>query len=132
MPSPVFSALAAFSEQVHVWYSILPRGFSEQYFRLISDPLKQSVESCLALLVLAIGTAVQNDAFDNDALRTGSGASYFEAALASLPLVINECTVTSVQCLILFSIYFCCLLKPCQAHDYILIASFKVQNLLKA
>jgi hypothetical protein len=56
--------------------------------------------------------------------------TYIEAALASLPLVILESSVTGVQCLVLLSIYYCCLLKPCQAHDYALRASFKVQNLL--
>jgi hypothetical protein len=39
--------------------------------------------------------------------------------------------VTSIQCLIFLSIYYCCILKPCQAHDYCLIASFKIQNLFK-
>jgi hypothetical protein len=64
------------------------------------------------------------------AFRERQDTTYIEAALASLPLVLLESSVTSVQCLVLLSIYYCCLLKPCQAHDYALIASFKVQNLL--
>jgi len=55
---------------------------------------------------------------------------YFELALASLPQVLVESSVTSLQCLVLLSIYHCCLLKPCQAHDYVLIASNKAQTLL--
>jgi hypothetical protein len=39
--------------------------------------------------------------------------------------------MTSIQCLILISICYCCLLKPCRAHDYCLIASLKIQNLFK-
>ncbi|RDL40565.1 Uncharacterized protein BP5553_00544 [Venustampulla echinocandica] len=123
-------ALAAFSEHIHIWYPILGTGFSEQYFRIISGPLIPSPESCLVLLVAAIGLLAQ-ETVQNSGLNGRADSSYFEAALASLPTVISDCGLTSVQCLVLFSIYYCCRLRPCQAHDYSLIASFKVQNLLK-
>jgi hypothetical protein len=113
-----------------MWYPILGPGFSDQYFRIISGPLAPSSETCLALLVAAIGSLAQNDIFAGSR-RERYDTAYFEAACTSLPIVISDCSVTSVQCLVLFSIYYCCLLKPCQAHDYSLIASFKAQNLLK-
>lgn len=124
------SALAAFSEQVHVWYPILRPGFSEQYLGIISGSLAPSPESCLVLLVAALGSTAQT-AMIGGSRNDAGDTPYFEAALASLPAIISDCSVTSVQCLVLFSIYYCCLMKPCQAHDYALIASFKVQNLLK-
>ncbi|KAL2826200.1 hypothetical protein BJY01DRAFT_241395 [Aspergillus pseudoustus] len=117
------AALAAFSERIHSYYPILPPGFSETYFSILSGPLSPSCETCLALLVAAIGCVAHEPA---------TGGPYFEAALASLPAVLAECTLTSIQCLVFLSIYYCCLLKPCQAHDYCLIASFKIQNLFKS
>lgn len=120
--SQVTDALAAFSGQIHGYYPILPLGFTEEYFHILSEPLTPSSHTCLALLVAAIGGVVRDQSL---------GSSYYEAALASLPIVLAECTLTSIQCLIFFSIYYCCLLKPFQAHDYCLIASFKIQNLFK-
>ncbi|KAL4993766.1 hypothetical protein BDV10DRAFT_198046 [Aspergillus recurvatus] len=116
-------ALAAFSERVHGYYPILPLNFSETYFSILSGPLAPSCQTFLALLVAAIGCAAHDPT---------AGSPYFEAALASLPIVLAECTLTSIQCLIFLSIYYCCLLRPCQAHDYCLIASFKIQNLFKS
>ncbi|KAJ5426155.1 hypothetical protein N7465_001225 [Penicillium sp. CMV-2018d] len=121
--SQVTDALAAFSGQIHGYYPILPLGFTEEYFHILSEPLTPSSHTCLALLVAAIGGVVRDQSL---------GSSYYEAALASLPIVLAECTLTSIQCLIFFSIYYCCLLKPFQAHDYCLIASFKIQNLFKS
>jgi hypothetical protein len=118
----VTDALAAFSDRVHGYYPILPLDFSEAYFATLSAPLTPSSRTCLVLLVAAIGCVAHDPA---------TGGPYFDAGLQSLPVVLAECTLTSVQCLIFLSIYYCCLLKPCQAHDYCLIASFKIQNLFK-
>ncbi|GFF41003.1 transcriptional activator protein acu-15 [Aspergillus udagawae] len=119
----ITDALAAFSDRVHAYYPILPLDFSETYFSILSGPLAPSCQTFLALLVAAIGCVAQDPT---------TGSPYFEAALASLPVVLAECTLTSIQCLIFLSIYYCCLLKPCQAHDHCLIASFKIQNLFKS
>ncbi|KAL3495879.1 hypothetical protein BJX62DRAFT_252876 [Aspergillus germanicus] len=119
----VTDALAAFSDRVHGYYPILPLDFSEAYFATLSAPLTPSSRTCLVLLVAAIGCVAHDPT---------TGGPYFDAALQSLPVVLAECTLTSVQCLIFLSIYYCCLLKPCQAHDYCLIASFKIQNLFKS
>jgi Fungal Zn(2)-Cys(6) binuclear cluster domain len=120
-------ALASFSEKIHIWYPILPLGFSEQFFRTLSSPLTPSSQSCLALLVVAIGTLVEN----KGSLDSQSGQVYFDAALISLPIIISEHSLCSAQCLFLLGIYYCCLLQPCQAHDYSLMASNKVLKLLK-
>lgn len=118
------SALAAFSARVHIWYPILPSGFSQEYFRVLSGSLLPSSETCLSLLVAAVGHTVDGD-------EAVSDTPYFETALASLPIIVSECSIRSVQCLVLISLYYCCLLKPCQAHDYCLIASSKIQNIIK-
>ncbi|KAK9558084.1 hypothetical protein V6Z79_006153 [Aspergillus fumigatus] len=109
----ITDALAAFSDRVHCYYPILPLDFSETYFSVLSGPLAPSCQTFLVLLVAAIGCVARDPT---------TGSPYYEAALASLPVVLAECTLTSIQCLIFLSIYYCCLLKPCQAHDYCLIA----------
>ena len=124
-------ALAAFSAYVHVWYPILRPGFSERYLAIISGSLKPSPESCLGLLVAATGILAQQDHALGGWQPDGTSEAYLEAALVSMPTVLTDSSVVSVQCLVLLSVYHCCLCKPCQAYDYAMIASFKVQNLLK-
>ncbi|KAF9891673.1 hypothetical protein FE257_003685 [Aspergillus nanangensis] len=92
----VVSALAAFSARVHPWYPILPSNFTSEYFRVLSGSLPPSSESCLSLLVAAVGHVVGDD-------EAVSDPPYFEAALASLPIIISECSVRSVQCLMLIA-----------------------------
>jgi hypothetical protein len=129
------AALGAFSAHVHIWYPILGPGFSERYISVLSGPLTLSPESCLVLSVAAVGALAQDD----HALRAGAPSSscgnnsqlYLEAATASLPAVLVDNSIESIQSLVLLSIYHCCLSRPCQAYDYAMIASFKVQNLLK-
>ncbi|KAK4118345.1 hypothetical protein N657DRAFT_667222 [Parathielavia appendiculata] len=129
------AALDAFSAHVHSWYPILLPGFSERYIGVLSGPLGPGSESCLVLSVAAVGALAQDDY----ALRAGTLSSdcrtdselYFEAATASLPAVLVDDSIESIQSLVLLSIYYCCLSRPCQAYDYVMIASFKVQNLLK-
>ncbi|KAJ5822633.1 hypothetical protein N7447_004973 [Penicillium robsamsonii] len=77
------SALASFSARVHTWYPILPSGFSEEYLRVLSGPLHPSSESCLSLLVAAVGHVVEED-------ETVLDTPYLETALASLPIIIAD------------------------------------------
>ncbi|KFX98118.1 hypothetical protein V490_02463 [Pseudogymnoascus sp. VKM F-3557] len=124
------SALAAFFQHVHIWYPILSPGFSEQYFRIISGPLIPSPNSCLVLLVAAVGLLAQETVCDSE-LTKSTHSLYFEAVMTWLPIVVSDCELTSIKCLVLISVYYCCLLRPYQAHNYCLIASSKIQNLLK-
>lgn len=125
------AALAAFSAYIHVWYPVLRPGFSQRYLSIISGPLMTGPESCLVLLVAATGVLAQQDHALGGWESDSTSELYLEAALVSLPAVLIDSGIVSVQCLILLSIYHCCLCKPCQAYDYVMIASFKVQNLLK-
>jgi hypothetical protein len=82
--------------------------------------------------VAAVGCVVQDEERrSRGELDERSDLVFFEAALAYLPIVISECSLVSVQCALLFAIYYCSLMKPWQAHDYSLIAPFKNQNWLK-
>ncbi|KAM0417096.1 hypothetical protein ACHAPT_012934 [Fusarium lateritium] len=125
------AALAAFSAYVHVWYPILRPGFSDHYLSIISGPLLPNSESCMVLLVAALGILAQQDHELGVVSCDNTSELYLEAAMASLPAVIIDKSIESVQCLVLLCIYHCCVSKPYQAYDYAMIASFKVQNLLK-
>lgn len=125
------AALSAFSAHVHIWYPLLRPGFSERYIRVISGPLGPGPESCLVLAVAAVGALVQQDHALGASFCEIGCELYLEAAVASLPAVLIDNSIESVQSLFLLSLYHCCLSRPCQAYDYAIIASFKVQNLLK-
>lgn len=105
-------------------------GFSEKYFQIICGPLLPSVSSSLGLLVAAIGSYCLYDSPVVHGLERTDGP-FYKAAVGSLPAILGELSLDSIHCLILLSIYHCCLLKPCHAHDYVCMASVKIQNLLK-
>lgn len=117
---------------MHVWYPIFRPGFSEHYFRSLGGDLLPSADSCMVLMVAAIGLAVQDINSISQNLAKRLDGPYFETAMASLPIVLTGSSIEDVQSLVLISIYYCCLCRPLQAHDYILIASLKLQNLLKS
>jgi hypothetical protein len=56
---------------------------------------------------------------------------HFEAALSMLPTIIPESSITSIQCLILFSIYFAPRVQPRQSDDYIQTVSLRIQPPIK-
>ncbi|KAI1378014.1 hypothetical protein F4677DRAFT_414183 [Hypoxylon crocopeplum] len=124
-------ALDAFSTRVHIWYPVLRPGFTERYISVISGPLAPGPESCLVLSVAAVGAIAQQDRGLGASCSDNSNELYLEAAMTSLPAVLVDNSIESIQSLVLLSIYHCCLSKPCQAYDYAVIASLKVQNLLK-
>lgn len=80
---------------------------------------------------MAIGSLAQCESLPV-ALSERPDAPLMEEVLLILPTVLLESSLTALQCLIFISTYYLCLVKPCQAHDYILIASMRAQNLLKS
>jgi len=125
------SALGAFSEKVHIWYPILHPSFSRQYLHIVGGSFPQSADSCLVLLIAAIGSLAEHGSI-TQALEHRPDAAYIEVALCFLPVVLAESNIRSIQCFVFLAIYHLCLLKPLQAYDYALIASFKTQNVLRS
>jgi hypothetical protein len=123
------SALDAFFDKIYIWYPILGFKLREDLLNVQISPTVAS-ERCLYLIVVAIGSLAQYDSLQ-EALRQRPDALWMEKALGLLPTVLLESSVKALQCLIFLSIYYLCLVKPCQAHDYILIASIRAQDLLK-
>lgn len=125
------SALAAFCNRIHIWYPILDGQVCEVYSSSPDPGGAASSQHCLCLIMTAIGSLVQHDLV-RTALQERTDAPFMEAAMALLPTVLIESSVRALQCLVFLSVYYLCLVKPCQAHDYVLIASMRAQNLLKS
>lgn len=89
-----------------------------------------SLQTLLALLVAAIGSVVRCPTIAEAYLHRPDSI-YIGHALSMLPNVHFEFSLMSVQCLLLLSIYYNIMVHPCQAHDYILMASCKAQALFK-
>lgn len=115
------SMFRRFQDQVHQWYPTLHSDFTPQFIDSNAAGFPCSTISCLSLLVTAIASLVDD--------RPHS--THYEAALSMMPIAMQEYSVTSVQCLLLFSIYFCCLLQPIRAYDYIQAAFLKIRPFLK-
>ncbi|KAE8347873.1 hypothetical protein BDV24DRAFT_157353 [Aspergillus arachidicola] len=111
--------LRSFYHGVHLWYPILSNTFTREFFEAIACRFPPSTHSCLSLLVAAIGTLLLDQA-------PHSSSEYLKAAFSMLPLVLQENSVTSVQCLVLFSIYFACLAIPRKMYGYIRLASLRI------
>lgn len=139
--------LGAFQNNVNFWYPTLTRqqldnvrlmakcfhaGVAEEY----------TVQSCLALMIMALGCASQTIAglvsakgLSEDDLRRRSrqrdmGDVYFEHALRRLHVVHMDLGSASTQCLFFAGIYSAFLRRPIQAWEFINAASAKCLLLL--
>ena len=121
-------ALDVYHDKMHIWFPFLHPSFKEHFLSVVSGPLYPSAESCLALMVITIGCVAKDDNLSYFSLPD---ISYANAALEMLPIVLAECSIMAVQCLIVVSLYYNTLYKPILAHDYIMIASLKIQSLLR-
>lgn len=115
--------------KIHIWHPILS---FQQRENLLNAPDVPNVlsERCLYLILGAVGSLAQYDSL-TVALRERPDTRLMDEVQLLLPIVIIESSLTALQCLIFLSTYYLCLVKPCQAHDYILIASMRAQTLLK-
>jgi hypothetical protein len=125
------SILTSFFNKIHTWYPILSLRVRENLLSNTGDLPRISSERCLYLILMAIGSLAQYESL-SAALRERPDAPLMEEVLLLLPTVLLENSLTALQCLIFVSTYYLCLVKPCQAHDYILIASIRARNLLKS
>lgn len=124
------SALEAFFNKIHIWCPILSFQLREKLFNTKDLPSIPS-ERCLYLILLAIGSLAQYDSLPA-ALRDKPDTPFMEEVQLLLPRVFLENSLTALQCIIFLSTYYLCLVQPCQAHDHILMASMRAQNMLKS
>ncbi|EED15727.1 conserved hypothetical protein [Talaromyces stipitatus ATCC 10500] len=127
--SQALEFLNAFAEHIHIWYPILDADYMDEFLQAISTPLQPSVDSCLALLVLAIGTLARQESIAH-AQKKLPEIIYIQAAEDMLPCLLADSSTRSIQCLLLLSVYYLCHAQPCRAHDLVAIASHKIQDSL--
>ncbi|KAL2812630.1 hypothetical protein BJX63DRAFT_241009 [Aspergillus granulosus] len=119
----------AFMEHIQIWYPLLHAEFTDEMILAVTSGFTPSVSSCLALLVLAIGSVVELESI-LDALERHPEERYIHAAMDMLPCIFADSSPQSAQCLLLFAVYHLLYGRPWQAHDNVAMASFKLQEYL--
>ncbi|KAK4943684.1 hypothetical protein LTR10_016781 [Elasticomyces elasticus] len=117
-------ALTKFYEEVYTWFPILNVAYQNVFLTVIDGSLPPSPETCLALIIAALGSLV--DPHKDD----GGHLTYSELAFGMLSTVLVEYSVVAAQCLFFIAVYYSCLCKPLQAYEYVSIASLRIQTLL--
>lgn len=130
-PQRVASATTAFSENIHCWFPFLPAGFSQTATVALGGNAQGEAQRCAGMLVLAIGSLAETG-LGHGTVDERPDVLFLDEALPLLPTVISDYSLPSLYSLILFSLYYLCLMRPCHAHDYILMASHKIQDMLKS
>ena len=123
--------IETFFELVNVWYACVnPYTWPRYYNTAVSLGFREGPESCVVLLVLALGCAAQ---YGSIALvptdKSPPGFSYFTAAWNLLPSVIMRNSAAAAQCIILTAAYLFYLVRPLEAWALLSNASIKLQLL---
>ncbi|KAL4992664.1 hypothetical protein BDW68DRAFT_195121 [Aspergillus falconensis] len=133
--------LGSFERNVNFWYPTLSRATrTEVEVRVLSNSLDEDIDSCLALLVMALGCASElvrcvttdsSDTLDTKQHRWQllSGL-YFNLAFRKIYLAQAECSTEAVQCLFYTALFFAFLQRPIQAWSFISAAATKCRLLL--
>ena len=125
----------AFFERVNVWYAVVnPNVWHSHYRAAISQGFRSGPESCICLLVLALGQA----AYYGQSIsriphgQPAPGMSFFAAAWSILPSLLTRNDVLSAQCHILAAAYLMYLVRPLEAWNLLYNSSMKLQLLLSS
>jgi hypothetical protein len=123
--------IKAFFQRVNVWYACVNPYTWPQYYRIaVSLDFREGPESCLALLILALGCASQCGSISSvPPDKEAPGLPYFAAAWSLLPIVMMRNSVLAAQCIILASAYLFYLVRPLEAWTLLSSASLKLQLL---
>lgn len=126
--------IQAFFERVNVWYACVnPFNWSSHYRIALSNGFREGPESCIVLLVLALGAASRNGSISRVPRgQEPPGMPYFATAWGLLPGLMTRSTVLSAQCTVLASAYLFYLVRPLEAWTLLSSTSAKLQLLLSA
>ncbi|KAF2759975.1 hypothetical protein EJ05DRAFT_317638 [Pseudovirgaria hyperparasitica] len=124
----------AFFERVNVWYACVnPYNWHSYYRTALSVGFREGPESCIVLLVLALGSASNAGSISQQPSdKDPPGMSYFAAAWALLPSLMTRNTMMSAQCHILASAYLFYIVRPLEAWNLLTSTSMKLQLLLSS
>lgn len=123
--------IQSFFERVNVWYACVnPYTWAQYHKRAASLGFQEGPESCVVLLVLALGCASYYGSISSISPdREAPGLPYFMAAWNLLPSVMMRNSVLAAQCIILTSAYLFYLVRPLEAWTLLSNASMKLQLL---
>lgn len=123
--------IQAFFNDANVWYACVnPSTWNSTYKTAESHNFREVPESCLVLLVLALGSTssggnVAQTPRDEEPL----GMQYFSAAWGILPYLISSHDILASQCILLASAYLLYLVRPFEAWTLLSSTSTKLQLL---
>ncbi|OAA68869.1 Zn(2)-C6 fungal-type DNA-binding domain protein [Cordyceps fumosorosea ARSEF 2679] len=125
----------AYFAKVNVWYACVnPYTWKAHYRAALASEFRTGPESCVVLLVLALGRA----SLGGPRARRASGEqeppglSHFAAAWALLPGMLTASSAVAAQCLLLAAAYLFYLARPLEAWSLLSSAGAKLQLLLMA
>ncbi|KAL5118455.1 hypothetical protein ACEQ8H_003631 [Pleosporales sp. CAS-2024a] len=124
----------AYFERVNVFYACVnPYTWSNHYQTALAHGFHHGPESCIVLLVLALGHAASTGSItQQNPDKEPPGMPYFAAAWSLLPTVMTRNNMVAAQCQILAAAYLVYLVRPVEAWNVLSGASMKLQLLLSA
>lgn len=128
------AAIRSFFRDANVWYACVNQGtWTEIYEKAESCDFREGLESCLVLLVLALGSTRSTA---NTEARTGGeggeeppGMEYFSVAYGFLPTLMISHDIVASQCIVLASAYLFYLVRPFEAWTLLSSTTTKLQLL---
>lgn len=126
--------IEAYFERVNVWYACVnPYTWRSQYRTALSNGFREGPESCIVLLVLALGEASLHGSISRIVPHEDPpGLQYFTTAWSLLPGMMTTNNVLAAQCHLLAAAYLFYLVRPLEAWNLLCTTSSKLQLLLMA
>ncbi|PSS02287.1 hypothetical protein BD289DRAFT_458135 [Coniella lustricola] len=124
--------IEAYFDRVNIWYACVnPYTWRSHYRSALSNGFREGAESCIVLLVLALGQASLRGSISRVVPQEDPpGLQYFTAAWALLPGMMTSNNVLAAQCHLLASAYLFYLVRPLEAWNLLCTTSTKLQLLL--
>ncbi|KAK6210480.1 hypothetical protein LQW54_006227 [Pestalotiopsis sp. IQ-011] len=124
--------IEAYFDRVNVWYACVnPYTWRSHYRSALSNGFREGPESCIVLLVLALGQASLRGSISRIVPQEDPpGLQYFTAAWSLLPGMMTSNSVLAAQCHLLAAAYLFYLVRPLEAWNLLCTTSSKLQLLL--
>lgn len=122
----------AYFKRVNVWYAcVSPFSWHRYYRKAQAQGFREGAESCMALLVLALGCASTGGTISQLPPKTElPGYPFFVAAWAILPSLLMRADILAAQCQIMAAAYLFYAVRPLEAWNVLTSTSMKLQLLL--
>ncbi|CRL30772.1 Transcription factor, fungi [Penicillium camemberti] len=135
--SDVKNMVGVFQRTYNFWFPTISLDeLKSLQLRIWQENLEPSCQSCLALLVMALGCVGASVIDEEDSSESKSqqlklqGESWFTAAMKMLHLAQIEMNMEACQCLLLTGLYFSFLQRPLQTWSYVNSAATRSRFLL--